>query len=158
MQQYELVITPKKRSEIERELSDLRIVKRPEILEAISKAREYGDLSENFEYQAARQAQAILNGRIEELEHILDRAVVRENAVASDSVGMGAVVAVRDMDADDEWEYTIVDAISADPANDRISLTSPVGKALMGKRIGDKVDVAIPAGIAHYEIIGLRYE
>ena len=158
MQQYELVITPKKRSEIERELSDLRIVKRPEILEAISKAREYGDLSENFEYQAARQAQAILNGRIEELEHILDRAVVRENAAASDNVGMGAVVTVRDLDADDEWEYTIVDAISADPANDRISVTSPVGKALLDKRIGDKVDVAIPAGVAHYEIIGLRYE
>ena len=158
MQQNELVITPKKRGEIERELTELRTVKRPEILEAISKAREYGDLSENFEYQAARQAQAILNGRIEELEHILDRAVVRENAVASDNVGMGAVVTVRDLEADDEWEYTIVDAISADPANDRISLTSPVGKALMGKRMGDKVEVAIPAGMAHYEIIGLRYE
>ena len=158
MQHDELVITPKRRLEIEQELTEIRTVKRPEILEAISKAREYGDLSENFEYQAARQAQAILNGRVEELEHILDRAVVRENATASDSVGMGAVVTVRDLEAEDEWEYTIVDAISADPANDRISLTSPVGKALMGKRMGDKVDVAIPAGIAHYEIIGLKYE
>ena len=71
---------------------------------------------------------------------------------------MGAIVTVRDLEADDEWEYTIVDAISADPANDRISLTSPVGQALMGKRMGDKVDIAIPAGMAHYEIIGLRYE
>ena len=158
MQQNELVITPQRRSQIEQELTDLRVVKRPEILEAISKAREYGDLSENFEYQAARQAQAILNGRIEELEHILDRAVVQENAIASDNVGMGAVVTVRDLENEDEWEYTIVDAISADPANDRISLTSPVGKALMGKKIGEKVEVAIPAGTAHYEITGLKYE
>ena len=160
MQRDALIITPNRKREIEDELSHLRAVKRPEITEAISRAREYGDLSENFEYQAARRDQAILNGRIAELENILDRAQVVENGTGGDVIQMGAVVQVRDLEYDDEdpMEYTIVDAMSADPANDRISYSSPVGKALMGRKIGDIVEIDIPAGLARYEIIGLRYE
>jgi transcription elongation factor GreA len=159
MRPDEIILTAGSKKQKEEELTYLRTVKRPEITEAIKRAREYGDLSENFEYQAARQAQAILNGRIAELEALLERArVVDDAAAGGDTVGLGSIVAVKDLETEDEWEYTIVDATSADPANDRISYTSPVGKALMHHKIGDVVEVAIPAGTARYEIMGLRHE
>lgn len=157
MQSDELIITASSKKQREAELYRMRTVERPEITEAIRKAREYGDLSENFEYQAARQAQAILNGKIAELEALLERArVVDDEVVESDVVGLGATVTVRDLAEDDEWEFTIVDATSADPINDRISYLSPVGKALMQKRVGDVVTIPLPDRKAEYEIIGLR--
>jgi transcription elongation factor GreA len=157
MPQDDLIITVSTRKQKEEELNYLKTVKRPENTEAIRRAREYGDLSENFEYHAARQAQAILNGRIADLEALLDRAtVVEDGAGGTDIVGLGAIVAVRDLETDDEWEYTIVDMSSADPINDKISYTSPVGQALMGKAVGDVIEVSIPAGKAHYEILGIR--
>lgn len=157
--QEELILTVSSKHKLEAELTELRTVKRPEITEAIKRAREYGDLSENFEYQAAKQAQAILNGRIAEVEALLDRArVVEDDAVGGDTVGLGSIVKVKDLEADDEWEYTIVDASSADPVNDRISYSSPIGQALMKRKVGDTVEVFIPAGTARYEITGLRHE
>lgn len=157
--QQDLVLTVSRKKQLEAELTHLRTVKRPEITEAIKKAREYGDLSENFEYQAARQAQAILNGKIAEIEAMLDRAkVIEDGSAGGDEVSIGTIVMVRDRENEDEWEYTIVDASSADPVNDRISYLSPVGQALMKRRVGDVVEVTIPAGTAHYEIIGLRHE
>src|SRR5205823_13233466 len=154
MQPDEIILTAGSKKQKEEELTYLRTVKRPEITEAIKKAREYGDLSENFEYHAARQAQAILNGRIAELEALLERARIVDDASAGgDTVGLGSVVAVKDLETEDEWEYIIVDATSADPLNDRISYTSPVGQALMQHKIGDVVKVSIPDGTAHYEIV-----
>lgn len=159
MQKDELILTVSSKKQKEEELSNLRSVKRPEITEAIRKAREYGDLSENFEYHAAKQSQAILNGRIAELEALLDRArVVEDDAAGSESVGLGCIVMVRDLETEDQWEYTIVDATSADPANDRISYSSPVGQALMRKVIGDVITVAIPDGTARYEIVSIRID
>lgn len=159
MPQDDIIITASTKRQKEDELNHLRTVKRPEISEAIRKAREYGDLSENFEYHAARQEQAILNGRIAELETLLERAtIVEDGAAGGDAVGLGSIVMVRDLESEDEWEYTIVDATSADPLNDRISYTSPVGQSLMQHKIGDVVEVAIPDGTARYEIIGLRHD
>jgi len=159
MQKDELILTVSSKKQKEEELSNLRSVKRPEITEAIRKAREYGDLSENFEYHAAKQSQAILNGRIAELEALLDRArVVEDDATGSENVGLGCIVMVRDLETEDQWEYTIVDATSADPANDRISYSSPVGQALMRKVIGDVITVAIPDGTARYEIVSIRID
>ncbi len=153
----DLIITVSTKKQREEELAYLRTVKRPEITESIRRAREYGDLSENFEYHAARQAQAILNGKIADLEALLDRAtVVEDGAGGSDMVGLGSIVAVKDLETDDEWEYTIVDVSSADPVNDKISYTSPVGQALMRRVIGDVIEVTIPAGKARYEVMGLR--
>ncbi|HZO88687.1 MAG TPA: transcription elongation factor GreA [Chthonomonadaceae bacterium] len=158
MHHDELILTESSKKRLEEELNELRTVKRAEITEAIRRARGYGDLSENFEYQSARQAQAILNGRIAELEALLERAkVVEDEVIGGDQVGLGSIVAVRDLETDDEFEFTIVDATSADPLNDKISYSSPVGQALMKKKVGDVVSVPIPDGVAHYEIIGLRH-
>lgn len=159
MQRDEIILTNSRKKELEEELRVLRMVRRPEVTEQIKRAREYGDLSENFEYQAAKQAQAILNGRIAELEAVLDRArVVLDGAsAAGDTVDIGSIVLVREVETEEEWELTIVDAMSADPMNDRISYSSPVGQALMGHKIGDIVEVTIPAGKARYEIEGIRY-
>src|SRR5206468_3381537 len=102
-------------------------------------ARAYGRIRNNFEYRAAKQSQAILNGRIAELEAVLDRArVVLDGASAGgELVDIGSIVRVRETETEDEWEVTIVDAMSADPMNGRISYSSPVGQALMRHRTGD---------------------
>ncbi len=158
MRQDELILTVSSKKRIEEELTELRTVKRSEVTEAIARARAYGDLSENFEYQAARQSQAILNGKIAELEALLERArVVDDAAVGGDIVGLGSTVTVRDLETEDEWEFVIVDATSADPLNDRISYSSPVGQSLIERKIGEVVEVAIPDGKTRYEIIGLRH-
>ncbi|MCC6731466.1 MAG: transcription elongation factor GreA [Chthonomonadales bacterium] len=154
----EIVLTEASYRRLKQELDHLKGVKRAEIAEALRRARAYGDLSENFEYQAARRDQAILNGRIADLEQTLDIAtVVPDDTGAGDgTAGLGCSVTVRDLDADDEWEYVLVDPVQADPINDRISVHSPVGQALYGKRPGDTVQVRIPAGIARYEILTVR--
>ena len=158
MQQHDLIITATTKKQKEEELAYLKTVKRPENTEAIRRAKEYGDLSENFEYHAARQSQAILNGRIADIEALLDRAkIVDDDAVGGDAVGLGSIVMVKDLETEDEWEFNIVDMSSADPLNDKISYTSPVGEALMRKAVGDIVEVAIPDGKAKYEIVGLRH-
>ncbi len=158
MQHDELIITASTKKQKEEELAYLKTVKRAENTEAIKKAREYGDLSENFEYHAVKQAQAINNGRIADLEALLDRAtIVDDSAIGGDMVGLGSLVIVKDLENDDEWELTIVDMSSADPDKDRISYTSPVGSALMRKSVGDVVEVTIPDGMARYEIIRLAH-
>ena len=158
MQRDEIILTNSRKIELEEELRTLRMVKRPEITEQIKRAREYGDFSENFEYHAAKQAQAILNGKIAELEAVLDRAKIVDDGASAglEAVGIGSTVQVREIETDDDWEVTIVDAMSADPANDRISYSSPVGKALLHHKIGDIVDVILPAGKTQYEITGIR--
>lgn len=157
MSHEEIIITESTKKQKEEELAYLKTVKRSENTEAIKKAREYGDLSENFEYHAAKQSQAILNGRIKELEALLGRArIVEDGAEGGIGVGLGSIVEVKDLETEDSWEFTIVDASSADPINDRISYASPVGQALMKRGVGDIVEVPIPDGKARYEIIGLR--
>ena len=159
MEHHELILNASTKRQKEEELNHLRTVERPAITEQIRKAREYGDLSENFEYHAARQAQAMLNGRIAALEALLERAkIVADSEGGGETIGLGSIVTVKDLESEDEWDYIIVDAASADPINDKISYTSPVGKALLNKKLGDVVEVNIPDGKARYEIIGLHYE
>ena len=153
----EIMLTEASYRQLQQDLDYLKSVKRKEIAEALRKARSYGDLSENFEYHAARRDQGILNGRIAEMEKTLEVArVVSEDAGPEDRAGLGSIVMVRDVESGDEWEYTLVDAVQADPMNDRISVQSPVGQALMGKEPGDQVEIQIPAGKAHYEILAIR--
>jgi transcription elongation factor GreA len=157
--QDDIILTESSYRKIELELEHLKTVKRGEMAEALRKARAYGDLSENFEYHAARRDQGILNGRIADMERTLEIAkVVPDQAAGSDEAGMGTIVMVKDLETDDEWEYWLVDAVQADPVNDRISIQSPVGQALIGKRVGDVVEVDIPAGTARYEIMNIRHE
>jgi transcription elongation factor GreA len=154
----EIVLTESSFKKLQQDLEHMKTVKRAEMAEALRKARAFGDLSENFEYHAAKRDQGILNGKIADLEKTLDMAkVMPDEVTASDEIGLGAIVMVRDLETEDEWEFYLVDALQADPVNDRISVHSPVGEALTGKKAGDIVEVPIPDGTARYEILGIRH-
>lgn len=155
----ETVLTESSVAKLREELEFLKTTKRRELSEALSRARSYGDLSENFEYHAARQEQAILNGRIADIEATLERAVVVPDGPAGtpDAVGLGCTVTVRDLEEDEEWTFTLVDPVQANPIDDRISINSPVGQALSGKAVGDVVQVKAPAGVSEYEILAIRH-
>ena len=152
----DILLTLSRKNELEQELHVLRTSRRAEITEAIKKAKEYGDLSENFEYQAARRDQAINNGRIAELEGILDKAKVVEEGITFDKIALGTIVSLKDLEFDETLEYAIVDAASADPANDKISYASPIGKALLDHKVGDIVEVKTPSGKDRYEVLDIR--
>lgn len=142
---------------LEDELEFLKTVKRKEITEKIKVALGYGDLSENSEYDEAKNEQAFTEGRILQLENMLKNAcVVDESEIPTDKVSVGSVVKVKDYDFDEEVEYTIVGSAEADPMNFKISNESPVGSALVGKSIGDVVEVTVPDGISKFEILDIR--
>ena len=142
---------------LEEELEYLKTVKRKEITEKIKVALGYGDLSENSEYDEAKNDQAFTEGRILQLENMLKNAqVVDESEIPSDTVSVGAVVKVKDYDFDEEVEYTIVGSAEADPMNFKISNESPVGEALLGKKVGDVVEVTVPEGVSKFEVLGIR--
>lgn len=152
----EFVLTLSGKQKIERELEQLRSVEMPALAERIRQARDLGDLSENFDYQDAKRQQGFLAGRISDLQAILDRStIVEEAGPGSDTVGMGSTVTVRDNDFGDEFSYTIVGANEADPLNDKISPLSPVGKALMGKKVGEQIQVDTPGGKSTFEILAI---
>jgi len=153
---HEIVLTSAKYKELEAELERLMSVERPAIAERIRQARALGDLSENFDYHEAKRQQGFLEGRIANVKAMLERAHVTEYQAGGDTVGLGSQVTVHDEEFDENIEYTIVGAPEADPAHNRLSNTSPVGKALLGKKIGDIVEVPIPAGKATYKIIEIR--
>ena len=138
-----------------RELDEMEI-KRAEISQAIRTAKGFGDLSENFEYHAAKKDGGMVEGRIQQLKIIIPSlAVVRPEEVSTDAVGFGAMVTVRDEDGE-PWELQLVGPLEADPIEDRISYESPLGAALMGRRVGETVEADVPAGKIVYEIIDIR--
>jgi len=150
----EIVLTPSGLKRIEQELEHLRTVHRREVADRIRDSKQFGELSENSEYEDAKTEQAFVEGRILELKRVLQNAhVIEEDEIHTDVVGVGSRVTVRDTETDDEWEYTIVGSVEADPSESRISNESPVGEALMDKKVGDIVDVQTPAGAARYEIV-----
>ena len=141
---------------LENELEYLKTVKRKEITEKIKVALGYGDLSENSEYDEAKNDQAFTEGRIVTLENMLKNAVVvDESEIPHDIVSVGSKVRVKDFEFDEEVDYTIVGSAEADPMNFKISNESPVGSALIGKKIGDIVEVQIPDGVNKFEILGI---
>jgi len=137
------------------ELDDLRTVKRPEIAERLKDAIAYGDISENSEYDAAKNEQAELEYKIGELESLLKNAKVIEEDTKTDVVRIGQKVKIRKVGMKEAVEYTIVSSSEADPINRKISNVSPVGAALIDKRIKDKVDVKLPDGTVKYEILSI---
>lgn len=142
---------------LEEELEYLKTVKRKEITEKIKVALGYGDLSENSEYDEAKNEQAFVEGRIIQLENMLRNAsVVDENELDKDVVGIGTIVKVKDYDFDEIVEFHIVGSAESDPMENKISNESPVGSALVGRKLGDIVDVIIPDGISKYEILEIR--
>lgn len=142
---------------IEEELDYLKTTKRQEITEKIKVARSFGDLSENAEYDEAKNDQAFMEGRIIQLETMLKNVeVVDESELAKDKVALGSFVKVKDYTFDEEVEYEIVGSSQADPMMDKISIDSPVGMALVGKGVGEVVEVPVPDGVEKFEILSIR--
>jgi transcription elongation factor GreA len=141
------------------ELKHLKAVVRPQVIEAVRLAREEGDLRENAEYHGAKEKQAILEAKIRHLETQLANAeIIDTGALGGDRVIFGATVQVREADTDEEKAFRLVGADEANPQKGWISIQSPVGRALVGKRIGDTVDVRVPRGILTYEIVSITFE
>ena len=156
-EQKKYVMTYEGIKKLEDELEFLKTVKRKEITEKIKVALGYGDLSENSEYDEAKNEQAFVEGRIIQLENMLKNAsVVDESEISVDTVNIGSIVKVKDYEFDEEVEYLIVGSAEADVMKNKISNESPVGKALMGKKVGDVVDVVVPSGVCKYEILEVR--
>ena len=152
----EIVLTAAGYKELSEELDKLRTTERREVAERIRDAITYGELTENSEYEDAKNAQAFLEGRIEDLKHIMQIARPMENdEIPTDHVGLGSIVTVTD-DTGDEWEFTLVSPVEANPNIDKISDESPVGEALFGKKVGDTVSVTVPAGKNKYSISAIR--
>lgn len=139
--------------ELEKELLFLKTVREKEVAEQIKEARSFGDLSENSEYDEAKNEQGKLYSRIAEVENILGNAVIIEETGDSDVVSLGCTATVLDIEYNEELEYKLVGSQEADPMNGAISEDSPFGKALMGKRVGDMAKVDAPAGIQEYKIL-----
>jgi len=143
---------------LQEEVKLLKSVERPTIIKAIAEARKHGDLSENAEYHAAKEAQGLNEARIAELEDHLGRAeVIDVSKLSGDTVKFGADIVVVDEDSDEEFKYQIVGEFEADVKKGRISIRSPIARALIGKSVGDSVEVATPGGGKSYEILSIDY-
>ncbi|MBZ6078134.1 transcription elongation factor GreA [Microvirga puerhi] len=143
---------------LEDELKHRQQVERPRIIQAISEARALGDLSENAEYHAAKEAQSLNEGRILELESLISRAEVIDIAkLSGDRIKFGATVKLFDEDTEEEKTYQIVGDPEADVRSGRVSVSSPIARALMGKTVGDTVEVTTPGGGKSYEVVGVRF-
>ncbi|HEY5525500.1 MAG TPA: transcription elongation factor GreA [Clostridium sp.] len=144
---------------LEEELDFLKTVKRKDITEKIKVALGYGDLSENSEYDEAKNEQAFTEGRILQLENMLKNAsVVDESDIPNGTVAVGTIVKVKDYEFDEEVEYTIVGSAEADPMNFKISNECPVGSKLIGKKVGDIVEVVVPEGVNKFKVLDIRKE
>jgi transcription elongation factor GreA len=143
---------------LEDELKHRQQVERPRIIQAIAEARALGDLSENAEYHAAKEAQSLNEGRILELESLISRAEVIDIAkLSGDRIKFGATVKLVDEDTEEEKTYQIVGEPEADVRSGRVSVSSPIARALMGKTIGDTVEVVTPGGGKSYEVVGVQF-
>ena len=154
-QQYndELLLTKDGLLKLETELNHLRTVKRKEIAARIKEAISFGDITDNSEYEDAKNEQAFIEGRIITLEKMLRRARLLEKGETVDSqITLGSVVSILDLDKNEEYEYTIVSTAEADPDEMKISNESPVGKALLGRTCGDQVEVKVPVGTLNFKV------
>lgn len=153
----EILLTQEGYDKLEEEVELLKTVRRREVADRIKVAISFGDISENSEYDEAKNEQAQVEERIMKLENMIRKAVIiDESKIDSNVVTIGSIVKVNDVEFDEEVEYTIVGSAEADPYEGRISNESPVGKALLGKTIGDVVEVQVPDGVAQFKILEIR--
>lgn len=142
---------------IKAELHEYKFKKRPEISQKVATAREHGDLKENAEYHAAREELSLLESKIHMLQDRISRArIIDEKDIPGDKVYLLSKVVLRDLDFDEDIEYQLVSPAEANVNQNKISTTSPIGKALLGKTKGEKVDISVPAGTLHYEILDIK--
>lgn len=157
MGEKEVLLTVEGLKKLEEELENLKTVKRKEVADRIKQAIEFGDISENSEYDDAKNEQAFIEGRILTLEKQLRNAtIIDESQRSTDTVSLGSTVVLKDLELGDILEYEIVGSMEADPIEKKISNESPVGKAVLGKKIGSIVTVEVPAGNLEYEILDIR--
>ncbi|HEY8346431.1 MAG TPA: transcription elongation factor GreA [Symbiobacteriaceae bacterium] len=156
MFQREIAITPEGLRRMEEELCYLRTVRRQEVAERIKQARSLGDITNNPEYEDAKNEQAFVEGRIQELEETLRKARVIEAPAGAGVVTLGSRVILKDLEYGDVLEYTVVGAPEADPLHNRISDQCPVGQAIMGQKPGTVVEVEAPAGKIRYQILAVQ--
>ena len=152
-------LTSKGAEKLREELKRLKTVERPRIIEAIAEARAHGDLSENAEYHAAREEQGFIEGRIKELESALSHAQIIDPTTLNTGgrIVFGATVELLNIDTDDEVSYQIVGNLESDIEQRKISVSSPIARALIGKEEGDEVEVKTPGGLINYEILGVKF-
>ena len=157
MADKQIFLTPEGRAKLEAELEELRTNRRAEVAEAIHSAKEEGDIMENSAYDEAKNEQAFVEGRIMTIEQMLKNAVmIDKRRTNGDIVGVGSFVTVIERGTRDDDTYQIVGSAEADPLRGRISNESPVGRALLGKRVGDEVQVRIPDGMRHLKVMEIR--
>jgi len=157
LNEKEIVLTRDGLKKLEDELDELKTVHRREVNERIRQAKEFGDISENAEYEDAKQEQAFVEGRILKLESMIRNArIIDQSDYVADEVHLGAIVKVVEVSAKTAHEFTIVGSAEADPKNARLSNESPLGRALMGRKAGEIVDVATPGGQKKYRIDGIN--
>ena len=152
----EFKLSSQRLKELEEELNYLKTTREKEVAEMIKEARSFGDLSENSEYDEAKNEQAKLYGRIAEVENILAHAVIiDESEETAGHIGLGCSVTVKDLDTDELETYQVVGSQEADPMNGKISDDSPFGRAMVGKTVGDVVAVEAPVGTLHFEVVSV---
>lgn len=153
----EIILTHEGVAKLEEELNYLKTVRRREVAQRIKQAIAFGDLSENSEYDEAKNEQAFIEGRIMALENMLRNVrVIDDEDITTDRVSIGSTVKILDIEFDEVLEYTIVGSAEADPGQNKISNESPVGKALIGNQIGDIVDVNVPDGVIKFKILEIN--
>ena len=151
-------MTPEGFAALEAELQRRKAVERPRIIQAIAEAREHGDLSENAEYHAAKEAQGMNEAKVAELEDKVSRAeVIDVTQLSGDTVKFGGTVKLVDEDTEEEVTYRIVGELEADVKEGKVSVTSPIARALMGKSVGDTAEVITPKGSRSYEILDVKF-
>lgn len=157
MAEKQTILTPEGLKKIEQKLDHLKSVRRREVAERIKQAIDFGDISENSEYEDAKNEQAFIEGEILTLEKMLRNAkVIEEGEISAELVTLGSKVVLKDLEFGDELEYTIVGSAEADPNELKISNESPVGAAILGQKVGSVVEVNVPAGILKYEILAIK--
>ena len=157
MTNRETILTPEGVLKLEQELTHLKTVRRREVASRIKQAIAFGDLSENSEYDEAKNEQAFIEGRIVSLENMLKNAkIIDDDDITTDVAGIGTTVKVLDVEFDEIIEYTIVGSAEADPSKNKISNESPVGRSLIGKSQGEEVEVAIPDGVTKFKILEIN--
>jgi transcription elongation factor GreA len=153
----EIILTPEGLQRLKEEIEYLSSVKRDEVADRIRAARDFGDISENSEYEDAKNEQAMLEARIYALEERLRGAIVIDSdSISTDTVGVGTKVTLQDMQAGDVIQYSIVGSSEADPAALRLSNESPVGRAIIGHKPGDKVTVIVPRGAKKFKVLAIE--
>jgi transcription elongation factor GreA len=151
-------MTQKGYDALESELKNLKSIERPAVIQAIAEARAHGDLSENAEYHAARERQSFIEGRIKELDGVISAAnIIDISSLSGDVVKFGATVLLADDDTGDEVTYQIVGPYESDADHGKISTTAPIAKGLIGKCVGDSVEIRTPKGVKSYEVLKVSY-